>query len=96
MCCLLPGSNPEEIRRIVSAIDRPLNVLVGMTGMDLNVADLQELGVTRISLGGTLARAAYGALFRAATEIQTQGTFGYAAEAASGKELETIFAAKRA
>jgi 2-methylisocitrate lyase-like PEP mutase family enzyme len=82
----------EDIREIVRSIDRPLNVLVGMTGMDLTVADLQELGVTRISLGGTLARSAYGALLQAATEIQGQGTFGYAAKAASGKELNSIFA----
>jgi len=81
----------EEISEIVRSIDRPLNVLVGMTAMDLTVADLQELGVTRISLGGTLARAAYGALLQAATEIQAHGTFGYAAHAASGKELNSIF-----
>jgi 2-methylisocitrate lyase-like PEP mutase family enzyme len=88
-----PGvKSREDIREIVRSIDRPLNVLVGMTAMDLSVADLQDLGVTRISVGGTLARAAYGALLKAATEIQTQGTFGYAAQAASGKELNSIFA----
>ena len=88
-----PGiQSREDIREIIRSIDRPLNVLVGMPGMDLTVADLQELGVTRISLGGTLARAAYGALLQAAAEIQTRGTFGYAAKAASGKELNAIFA----
>src|SRR5580698_7278088 len=81
----------EDIREIVRSIDRPLNVLVGMTAMDLNIADLQELGVTRISVGGTLARVAYGALLKAATEIQTQGTFSYTTKAASGKELNAIF-----
>jgi 2-methylisocitrate lyase-like PEP mutase family enzyme len=92
-----PGiKSKEEIRLIVSAVDRPLNVLAGLPGMQLTVADLQELGVTRISLGGTLARAAYGALFRAVSEIQTKGTFGFAAEAAPRQELEAIFSAKRA
>jgi 2-methylisocitrate lyase-like PEP mutase family enzyme len=87
-----PGvKSKEDIRQIVGSVDRPLNVLVGMPTMNLTVADLQELGVTRISLGGTLARAAYGAMMRAAAEIQTQGTFGYAAEAVSGKELNGIF-----
>jgi 2-methylisocitrate lyase-like PEP mutase family enzyme len=81
----------EDIRQIVSAIDRPLNVLIG-TAMHLTVPQLQELGVTRISLGASLARAAYGAMMRAATEILTAGSFDYAAQAASGKELNGIFA----
>ncbi len=85
----------EEIRQIIGSIDRPLNVLAGMPNMGLRVADLQELGVTRISLGGTLARAAYGALLRAAAEVQTQGTFTYAAAAVSGQELNGIFAKGR-
>jgi 2-methylisocitrate lyase-like PEP mutase family enzyme len=82
----------EDIRQIVAAIDRPLNVLIGLPGMHLSVPQLQELGVTRISLGGSLARVAYGALMRAATEILTQGSFDYTAQAASRKELEAIFA----
>jgi 2-methylisocitrate lyase-like PEP mutase family enzyme len=86
----------EEISAVIRAIDRPLNVLAGLGGMTLGVAELQELGVTRISLGGSLARAAYGALLRAATEVREQGTFGYVREAASGKELNEIFAQQRA
>jgi 2-methylisocitrate lyase-like PEP mutase family enzyme len=85
----------EDIRQIIGSIDRPLNVLAGMPNMGLSVADLQELGVTRISLGGTLARAAYGALLRAAAEVQTQGTFTYAAAAVSGQELNGIFSKGR-
>src|SRR5580658_4298693 len=87
-----PGlAGKEDIRQIVASIDRPLNVLIGMS-MHLTVPQLQELGVTRISLGGSLARAAYGALMRAATEILTAGSFDYTAQAASGKELNGIFA----
>jgi len=85
----------EDIREIIRSIDRPLNVLVGMPNMALRVVDLQELGVTRISLGGTLARAAYGALLRAAAEVQTEGTFTYAAAAVSGQELNGIFSKGR-
>jgi 2-methylisocitrate lyase-like PEP mutase family enzyme len=81
----------EDIRQIVSSIDRPLNVLIG-NSMHLTVPQLQELGVTRISLGASLARAAYGAMMRAATEILTAGSFEYTAQAASGKELNGIFA----
>jgi 2-methylisocitrate lyase-like PEP mutase family enzyme len=87
-----PGiRSPEDIRQIVKSIDRPLNVLVGMPGMQLNVMQLRDLGVTRISLGGTLARSAYGALLQAAAEIQGSGTFGYTSRAASGQELAAIF-----
>jgi len=87
-----PGiKSRDDIRLIVSSIDRPLNVLAGLPGMRLTVTDLQELGVTRISLGGSLARAAYGALFRAVREIQAKGTFDYVEEAASRQELERIF-----
>ncbi len=86
----------EEISQVIRCIDRPLNVLAGISGMTLGVADLRELGVARISLGGSLARAAYGALLRAASEVQTQGTFGYVREAASGQELNRIFSQGRA
>jgi 2-methylisocitrate lyase-like PEP mutase family enzyme len=86
----------EDIRQILTAVDRPLNVLIGMPGMRLTVPQLQELGVTRISLGASLARAAYGAMLRAATEILTKGSFDYTAQAASRKELEGIFTAPRA
>jgi 2-methylisocitrate lyase-like PEP mutase family enzyme len=87
-----PGvQSRDDIRQLVSAVDRPVNVLIGMPGMTLKVSDLQELGVTRISLGGSLARAAYGAMMKAAAEIQTQGTFDYTMQAASGKELNGIF-----
>lgn len=85
----------EEIGQVLRSIDRPLNVLAGIGGMTLGVAELQELGVTRISLGGSLARAAYGALLRAATEVQKDGTFGYLRDAASGKELNEIFSQPR-
>ena len=82
----------EDIRQVVAAIDRPLNVLIGMPGMHLTVPQLQDLGVTRISLGGSLARAAYGAMMRAATEILTKGSFDYTAQAAARAQLEGIFA----
>jgi 2-methylisocitrate lyase-like PEP mutase family enzyme len=86
----------DDIREVLGAIDRPLNVLSGLASMHLTVPQLQDLGVTRISIGGSLARAAYGAMMRAATEILTHGTFDYIAQAAARKELEGIFAAPRA
>jgi len=87
-----PGiQSKEDIRAIVQSIDRPLNVIMGFQGIQLTVIELQELGVTRISLGGSLARVAYGALVRAVKEVQSSGTFNYADEAISGKEMNSIF-----
>lgn len=89
-----PGiQSREDIRAIVGSIDRPLNVIMGFQGIQLTVSELQDLGVTRISVGGSLARAAYGELLRAAQEIQSNGTFSYAERAIPGKELNRIFSA---
>lgn len=87
-----PGlSRREDIATVVQEVERPLNVIMGMVGVPLTVADLAALGVRRISVGGSLARAALGALMRAATEIRDQGSFGYAAEAISFRDINAMF-----
>lgn len=87
-----PGiQTKEDIRTIVQSVDRPVNVIMGFQGVQLKLDELRELGVARVSLGGSLARAAYGALVRAASEVQSLGTFDYAGEAISGKEINNIF-----
>lgn len=89
----VPGiQSKEDIRAILAAIDRPLNVMMGFPGShELTVDELRDLGVTRISLGGSLARTAYGALMKAAKEVSSHGSFNYVADAISGKELNRIF-----
>jgi len=82
----------EDIAAVVSSVDRPVNVMVGFPGFDLDVATLAQLGVTRVSTGASLARAAYGALMRGAREMLDHGTFGYAAEAMQAVDLNRIFA----
>ncbi len=83
-----PGlTTREEIGAMVSSVDRPVNVLVGMPGMSLSVADLAALGVKRISVGGALARTAIGALLRAGTEMRDQGTFSFLDAAASFRDV---------
>lgn len=87
-----PGiQSVEDIKAIVSSLDRPLNVIMGFQGVQLDMATLQALGVRRVSVGGSLARAAYGALIRAGKELLNEGTFSYANAAISGKELNAIF-----
>lgn len=87
-----PGvQSKADIKSILSSIDRPLNVLMGLRGEQLTLPELSELGVTRISLGGSLARTAYSAMISAVEEIMTTGRFSYANEAISGKEINAIF-----
>jgi 2-methylisocitrate lyase-like PEP mutase family enzyme len=82
----------EDIAAVVSSVDRPVNVMVGFPGFELDVATLAQLGVTRVSTGASLARAAYGALMRGAREMLDHGSFGYAAEAMQAADLNRIFA----
>ncbi|WP_276310040.1 hypothetical protein [Phenylobacterium kunshanense] len=56
----------------------------------LPVAQLADLGVRRISLGGALARAAWGGFLRAAQEIADAGTFDSLGEAATGAQLKAL------
>lgn len=71
----------DAIRRVCEAVDKPVNVVMGLKGPAITVADLEAAGVKRISVGGGFARTALGALVRAAKEVRDQGTFGFAGEA---------------
>lgn len=73
----------ESIRRVCQSVSVPVNVVVGLTAGTASVADLSAAGVRRISTGGSLARAALGEMVRAATELRTEGTYGYAERAIS-------------
>jgi 2-methylisocitrate lyase-like PEP mutase family enzyme len=80
----------EDIAAVVSSVDRPVNVLMGLRGVQLNLAELSAIGVRRVSVGSSLCRAALGALLRGAREMRERGTFGFAAEAASSSEISVI------
>lgn len=84
----------DDIRAVVASVDRPVNVIMGLQGVRLNVADLSALGVRRISVGSSLARAALAAMLRGAEEILASGTFTYADAAAPHRELNDIFSRK--
>lgn len=86
-----PGlSDLNDIRTLCSELDRPVNVVMGLVGPSISVADLAEAGVKRISVGGSFARAAFGAMIRAAEEVLTTGTFHYAREAARSGTLSQM------
>jgi 2-methylisocitrate lyase-like PEP mutase family enzyme len=71
----------EAIREVCKSVPKPVNVVMGLKGTLFSVDQLAEAGVKRISVGGSLARAALGAFVRAATEMKDKGTFTYATEA---------------
>jgi 2-methylisocitrate lyase-like PEP mutase family enzyme len=81
----------EDIARVVSALERPVNVVMGLSGVQLSVKELSALGVKRISVGSSLARLALASFMKAAREMHDHGTFTYAAEAAAPREMTTIF-----
>lgn len=81
----------EEIAALVKSLDRPVNVLMGLRGVQLSLTELSDLGVKRVSLGSTLYRTALGAFLNAAREMRDSGTFTFAAGAASPKEVTDIF-----
>jgi 2-methylisocitrate lyase-like PEP mutase family enzyme len=76
----------DAIRTVCAAVDKPVNVVMGLKGAAYTVAELEAAGVKRISVGGSFARAALGGFFRAAKEVQEKGTFTYAADAMSNAE----------
>ena len=88
-----PGlATREDIAAVVSSVDRPVNVLMGLPGVDLTLAELSALGVKRVSVGSGLARAALGGFLRAAREMRESGTFTWAAGAVSSlSELTAKF-----
>src|SRR5690606_19846087 len=82
-CLYAPGLKTlEEISAVVAAAaPKPVNVLMGAPSA-LTVADLAALGVRRISVGGALARSAWGGFMRAAKQIAEEGSFNAFADAA--------------
>jgi 2-methylisocitrate lyase-like PEP mutase family enzyme len=91
-CVFAPGlRTPEQITAVVQAVSPvPVNVVVGWSGP--TVRELAALGVRRISVGGSLARAAWRGAMAAAREIAETGTFGGFADLPSGAELNQLFA----
>jgi len=88
-----PGlTRAADIRAVVSSVDRPVNVLA-MAGCP-SVAELADLGVSRVSVGGSFAFAVLDALVTTARELLDEGTYGYARRSAHGREVaQTAFAA---
>jgi 2-methylisocitrate lyase-like PEP mutase family enzyme len=86
-----PGlTTRDEIAAVVAAVDRPVNVIMGLPGVRLSVTDLARIGVKRISVGSSFSRAALGAFLRAAREVRDEGTFTYSDEAVGFKDINDL------
>src|SRR3979411_3073740 len=90
-CLYAPGiKSKEQIAAVVKGVHpKPVNLLVGASG--LSVAEAADLGVRRISVGGSLARTAWAGFMRAAREMAEQGTFTELGQGYPGGELNKMF-----
>jgi len=87
-----PGlTSREDIVAVASSVDRPVNVVMGLQGVQLSLAELSDIGVKRVSVGSALSRAALGAFLRAAREMRESGTFTFAEDAVSFREISSMF-----
>ncbi|MFV2093316.1 MAG: oxaloacetate decarboxylase, partial [Hyphomicrobiales bacterium] len=84
-----------SMRAVVEATSKPVNVVMGLAGSSITLADLTEIGIARVSTGSALARAALGEFLRAAREIRQTGTFEFSAQAATFTTLNEIFSGKK-
>ena len=91
-CLYAPGiRTPEHIGAVVAGVaPKPVNLLMAWPG-DLTMPEIAALGVRRVSVGGALARSAWGGFMRAAKLIAEQGKFDGFADAAPGQELDAFF-----
>jgi 2-methylisocitrate lyase-like PEP mutase family enzyme len=91
-CLYAPGlKTRDDIAAAVEAVaPKPFNLLIG-SASELTMQDAAALGVRRVSVGGALARAAWGGFIRAARLLADEGRFDGFKDAASGKELNALF-----
>ncbi|WP_406832870.1 isocitrate lyase/phosphoenolpyruvate mutase family protein [Pedococcus sp. KACC 23699] len=90
-CVFVPGVvEAETIRRLADAIPGPLNVVAGLANT-IDAPTLFSLGVKRVSLGGSLARAALTTLERAGRELLDTGTLGFLDGAIGYADLQRRF-----
>lgn len=92
-CLFVPGiKDAETIAALAREVSGPTTVVMGLTGSVFTVSQLGDLGVKRISIGGSLARSALGLVRRAAQEMFQHGSFGFAEQQIPDAELCSFFA----
>lgn len=91
-CLFVPGlTDKQAISKLVSEVDGPVNVVMGLSGGILTKDDLSSCGVKRISVGGSIARTALELIRKAGEEMMTKGTFTFANEQYGQNDLCVLF-----
>lgn len=80
----------DAIKTVCEAVDKPVNVVMGLAGPTWSVEQLAAVGVKRISVGGSFARAALAGFVNAATEVKDKGTFTYARNALPHAQISRL------
>jgi 2-methylisocitrate lyase-like PEP mutase family enzyme len=87
-----PGlRNLDDVRQVVRAVNRPVNVVTGWLDPDITLAQLSEAGAKRISVGGALSRLALATFVNAAQAMRQHGSFAWMRDMASIAELMKLF-----
>ena len=81
----------ETIRRVVAAVQKPVNVVMSSADPEITARQLAAAGVKRISVGGALSRLAYAAVRDAAVAMRDAGSFRWVRETIPGRDLKAIF-----
>jgi 2-methylisocitrate lyase-like PEP mutase family enzyme len=81
----------ETIRRVVAAVQKPVNVVMSAADPEITAQQLAGIGVKRISVGGALSRLAFAAVREAAVTMRDAGTFRWVRDTFPSKDLKTIF-----
>lgn len=93
-CVFVPGiKDIATITALVREVDAPVSVVMGLVGTPVTVSQLQDAGVARISVGGSLARATFGMVRRAAEEMLQEGSFTFSQQQIPDVELCRLFRA---
>ncbi|MET0339668.1 MAG: isocitrate lyase/phosphoenolpyruvate mutase family protein [Polyangiales bacterium] len=91
-CIFVPGAtDPEVIRALARGLDAPLNVVMGLKGNRLSLQALRDLGVRRVTIGGSLARAVFHLIAEAGREMLERGTFDFGERQIGHDALNTLF-----
>ena len=95
-CLYTPGVRDRgEVAALVRAIDGPMNFVVGKGMADYTLEELAELGIRRVSIGGSLLRAMFAFAERAVAEMRDQGRFTWAADQLGPADFDRLFEHRR-
>ena len=95
-CLYTPGvKDRSEVAALVREIGGPMNFVVGKATADYTLDELADLGIRRVSIGGSLLRATFALAERAAAEMKDQGRFSWAADQLGPRDFDRLFANRR-